>query len=92
MVTLDRTLDSLIYKGFLFLEIFRVAKCISLFIAANWKNKVGKSKVRRDEITQMKFYKVVSLLVMKNLHVSLVIKEERVIMVPDLFMIIVMAR
>ena len=50
MVTLDRNLELLIYKGFLFSKIFRVAKFDSSLVFVNWSNKGRKSKVRRDAI------------------------------------------
>jgi len=56
MMTLDRTLELLIYKWFLFLEILRVAKFNRLLIMANWRNKAEKFKVRRNEITQRSFF------------------------------------
>jgi len=52
MVILDQTLDVLIYKGFLYSEIFRVARFNSSLVYVNWSNKGRKSKVKRDVIME----------------------------------------
>ena len=55
----------------------------------NWRNKVGKSKLRRDVITQMRPLRRCSVIGYENLCVGLGNEEGRVVVVSDLFMIFV---
>ena len=89
MVTLHGTLELLIHKWFLLLEIFKVAKFNSLLVAANWRNKAGKSKGKKDIITQTRLLWRCSFIGYESLRVGLVNEEQKVMMVSDLFMIFV---
>jgi len=89
MITLHGTLELLIYKWFLLSEIFKVVKFNSLLVVANWRNKAGKSKVRRDVITQIRLLRRCSFIGYENLRVGLVNETVKVMMVSDLFLIFV---
>ena len=92
MVTLHGTLELLMYKWFLLLEILRVVKFSSLLVVANWRNKAAKFKVRREVITQARLLQRRSFIGYENLPVGLVNEEGKVMMVSDSFMIFVKTR
>ena len=92
MVTLHGTLELLMYKWFLLLEILRVVKFSSLLVVANWRNKAAKFKVRREVITQARLLQRRSFIGYENLRVGLVSEDGKVMMVSDSFMIFVKTR